>query len=119
MLQYCADGNLQVVLDEYLFQSVSDIGTAELTADRLLDFSAHAASVLSLRTVNYVAHDTDVDRTKIRLRSRSSLRYGGRTGTDAGDEQRQADVRAAFDSPFALFVLVSTSVGQEGVDFHW
>ncbi|MDP4332142.1 helicase-related protein [Curtobacterium sp. A7_M15] len=119
VLQYCADGNLQAVLDEYLFQLVSDLGTAELTADRLLDISQHAASVLSLRTVNYVGHDTDVDRTQIRIRSRFSLRYGGRTGTSAGDEQRQADVRAAFNSPFAPFVLVSTSVGQEGIDFHW
>ncbi|WP_214530138.1 helicase-related protein [Curtobacterium aurantiacum] len=119
VLHYCADGNLQAVLDEYLFQLVSDLGTAELTAERLLDLAQHAASVLSLRTVNYVGHDTDVDRTQIRLRSRFSLRYGGRTGTAAGDEQRQADVRAAFNSPFAPFVLVSTSVGQEGIDFHW
>ncbi len=119
VLQYCADGNLQAVLDEYLFQLVSDLGTAELTADRLLDMAQNAASVLSLRTVNYVGHDTDVDRTLIRLRSRFGLRYGGRTGAAAGDEQRQADVRAAFNSPFAPFVLVSTSVGQEGIDFHW
>ncbi len=119
VLQYCADGNLQAVLDEYLFQLVSDLGTAELTANRLLDIARHAASVLSLRTVNYVGHDTDVERTPIRLRSRFGLRYGGRAGAAAGDEQRQADVRAAFNSPFAPFVLVSTSVGQEGIDFHW
>ncbi len=87
--QYCADGNLQAVLDEYLFQLVSDLGTAELTAGRLLDTSQHAASVLSLRTVNYVDHDTDVERTQIRIRSRFSLRYGGRTGTCSGNEQRR------------------------------
>jgi hypothetical protein len=50
-----------------------------------------------------------------------ALRYGGKYATDA-DEQggvRQSEVRAAFNSPFAPFVLASTSVGQEGIDFHW
>ena len=28
-------------------------------------------------------------------------------------------MRQAFNSPFHPFVLASTSVGQEGVDFHW
>ena len=28
-------------------------------------------------------------------------------------------MRAAFNSPFWPFVLATTSVGQEGVDFHW
>ena len=28
-------------------------------------------------------------------------------------------MRGAFNSPFAPFVLASTSVGQEGIDFHW
>ena len=28
-------------------------------------------------------------------------------------------LRDAFNSPFLPFVLVSTSVGQEGLDFHW
>src|SRR5205823_11036080 len=31
---------------------------------------------------------------------------------------RKERVRAAFNSPFWPFVLVSTSVGQEGLDFH-
>ena len=28
-------------------------------------------------------------------------------------------VRSAFNSPFRPFVLASTSIGQEGLDFHW
>ena len=31
---------------------------------------------------------------------------------------REGQVRAAFNSPFWPFVLASTSVGQEGLDFH-
>ena len=37
-------------------------------------------------------------------------------GASAGT--RKERVRAAFNSPFWPFVLVSTSVGQEGLDFH-
>src|SRR5262249_9273956 len=39
---------------------------------------------------------------------------------DAEDEekQRKSVVREAFNSPFWPFVLATTSVGQEGLDFH-
>ena len=52
------------------------------------------------------------------MRVRFAVRFG-RDGTD--DEkvlQRASSVRAAFNSPFWPFVLTSTSVGQEGLDFH-
>jgi hypothetical protein len=32
---------------------------------------------------------------------------------------RTKRLREAFNSPFWPFVLVSTSIGQEGLDFHW
>lgn len=40
----------------------------------------------------------------------------------ASDEQgvgRTRNVRDAFNSPFWPFMLNSTSIGQEGLDFHW
>lgn len=58
------------------------------------------------------------------------LRFAMRFGDDRHDEEalpaftgspagtRKERVRAAFNSPFWPFVLVSTSVGQEGLDFH-
>ena len=39
-------------------------------------------------------------------------------GVKAKGENRRSELRAAFNSPFRPFVLVSTSVGQEGLDFH-
>lgn len=39
-------------------------------------------------------------------------------GEDESGEQRTGLVRTAFNSPFRPFVLASTSVGQEGLDFH-
>ncbi|WP_225933718.1 C-terminal helicase domain-containing protein [Mycolicibacterium pallens] len=34
-------------------------------------------------------------------------------------KRASSEVRNAFNSPFWPFVLASTSVGQEGIDFHW
>lgn len=51
-------------------------------------------------------------------RCRFALRFG-----DIRDDSNQALVRAdsvrdAFNSPFRPFILASTSIGQEGLDFH-
>jgi hypothetical protein len=43
----------------------------------------------------------------------------GQERTEQREQQFRADdVRQAFNSPFWPFVLVSTSIGQEGLDFH-
>jgi hypothetical protein len=58
------------------------------------------------------------------------IRFAMRFGDERSDEDvapgydgapgrtRKESVRAAFNSPFWPFVLVSTTVGQEGLDFH-
>lgn len=50
-------------------------------------------------------------------RTRLAVRFGDQQ-TEATDTQRPTQVRVAFNSPFWPFVLASTSVGQEGLDFH-
>ena len=37
---------------------------------------------------------------------------------EGGEVTREDQVRNAFNSPFRPFILASTSVGQEGLDFH-
>ncbi len=54
----------------------------------------------------------------MRFRTRFAVRYGGRAQEEAQTVQRDGDVQKAFNSPFWPFVLCSTSVGQEGLDFH-
>ena len=41
---------------------------------------------------------------------------GDRTSTD--EPARAVQLRDAFNSPYWPFVLVTTAVGQEGLDFH-
>ena len=52
------------------------------------------------------------------MRANFALRFGDdRTETDQ-TLKRGAAVRTSFNSPFRPFVLATTSVGQEGLDFH-
>ena len=121
VLDYCADGNLQAVLDEYAFQLHRERGGRELNGDALMEIAVQITGVLGIQRVNYRARGVDPDRTPIDIGARWALRYGDanvRMTSESG-EKRQASVRAAFNSPFAPFVLTSTSAGQEGIDFHW
>jgi hypothetical protein len=121
VLAYCADGNLQAVLDEYVFQLHSELGGGAVDDDALAQLASSAVTAMEIRPARYVAHDATRDRSEIPFRARFALRYGGTNASDSDDASgaRQAEVRAAFNSPFAPFVLASTSVGQEGIDFHW
>ena len=66
----------------------------------------------------YRATDIDhFDGQGIAFPSRYALRFGSTQRSH--EEARLPEVRAAFNSPFWPFVLATTSIGQEGVDFHW
>lgn len=117
VLDYCADGNLQAVLDEYLFQLRSESAGTELDDDQLAALAARAVDAITMRPSTYQARGL-ADRTeRIPFSARFALRYGGRA--EGEESNRQPEVRNAFNSPFWPFVLASTSVGQEGIDFHW
>ncbi len=118
VLRYCADGNLQAVLDEHVHHLALAEGLRRVDGKGLLELARSTASMLGLRPARYGAFDPAApnDRT-FGLTSRFALRYGGRT-QDA-DSARLPEVRQAFNSPFWPLVLASTSVGQEGIDFHW
>ena len=55
---------------------------------------------------------------KNRLRCRYSLRFSKEKNYQDKEVTRQSQVRDAFNSPFRPFVLATTSIGQEGLDFH-
>ena len=117
VVAYARAGNLQAVLDEYLHHLRSSVGDESLDDEGLLRLAKEAAATLSMRPSRYVAFDPSGNSTGISLGSRFALRYGSpRAQTE---DLRMPEVRAAFNSPFWPFVLTSTSVGQEGIDFHW
>jgi hypothetical protein len=117
ILRYCADGNLQATLDEYLFQLRSEAAGSPLDDEQLLRLAERAYGAITMRPSTYRARDLTSLKATIPFTGRFALRYGGKQQDQ--ESARQPEVRNAFNSPFWPFVLASTSVGQEGIDFHW
>ena len=116
--RYCIDGGLQAVLDEYVHHLAGESGVDTTTDEGLISLAATARRAIALRESVYRATDIDhFDGEGIAFPSRYALRFGSTRHTQ--DEARLPEVRAAFNSPFWPFVLATTSVGQEGIDFHW
>ena len=116
--RYCIDGDLQAVLDEYIHHLAGESGVNTTTNEGLTSLAATARRAIALRESVYRATDIDdFDGKGIAFPSRYALRYGSTQYSQ--DEARLPEVRAAFNSPFWPFVLATTSIGQEGIDFHW
>jgi len=124
VLRYCIDGNLQAVIDEawhltWEQHAWSDNHCREKMAGNCLDEVAASIDPNPSR-VHAQFFPPDGKRklqvSEIRIRTTFAQRFGD-LRSDEGSISRDA-VRAAFNSPFRPFVLTSTSVGQEGLDFH-
>ncbi|CAN5191406.1 helicase [soil metagenome] len=125
VLRYAAAGDLQAVLDEYAHYLRDDTGLFSRDDDeRKIEAVASAmAEAMTLRTatlqVDEVGATTDAPTfDEMRLRARFAVRYGNVRDAESRSVDRASDVRKSFNSPFRPFVLASTSVGQEGLDFH-
>ena len=129
VLRHCIDGNLQAVLDEHSHVLRDWLGFLSLdTEDQRVEaadeIAYKLADALDLRTSSYrvdiPGRERDgpgVELHPHRMRSRFAVAFGHQT-LDEGGEARIEAVSKAFNSPFWPFVLASTSVGQEGLDFH-
>ncbi|KIA73925.1 hypothetical protein ANMWB30_11730 [Arthrobacter sp. MWB30] len=118
VLRYCESGNLQAVLDEYVFQLRSQQAPGTVSVDDLRAIADDIRLSLSIKPAQLLAKYPDKSHDDLRMGVRFAVRYSN-ARTDDGDSTRMPDVRRAFNSPFWPFVLASTSVGQEGIDFHW
>lgn len=125
VLRYTTDQNLQAVLDEWGHVLPEFLGIA--TRPKLEQASEVAKSmheILSIRsasitTQRYSARHGQLHASDERYRSRFALRFGEHDRDEREKEVlRASHVRSAFNSPFWPFTLASTSVGQEGLDFH-
>ena len=133
-LEYAHAGGLQAVLDEYAHLLKESLGiVAAPVADMAEKISGELIAALTLRTASLRVDEVTAPRyaREVKLNSEPMhVRFAMRFGDDRYDEEvlagfagssagtRKERVRSAFNSPFWPFVLVSTSVGQEGLDFH-
>ena len=122
VLAYAIEGGLSDVLDEY-FHVISESHGGATDAEALgaaLSEALHLAAG-RLDVAEWKADDTGVHRQTYSMRQHFARRYASdRAGTqDEQASERLDAVRRSFNSPFWPFVLATTSVGQEGLDFHW
>jgi hypothetical protein len=110
--KYAAMGNLQAVIDEYLHMLKSVHGTMKDSVDA---FSA----VLATGAVSVTAQRRRAATKDVRFHCHYAVPLGNQKSTDEKGISRITNARAAFNSPFWPFMLNSTSIGQEGLDFHW
>lgn len=124
MLHHAADGNLQAVLDEYVHILRESLGLTDYSpGEQVAKIAGHIRSALSLRSASLRTEELKRKNdtfsfNSFSVRCRFALRFGD-LRDDADQPLLRADtVREAFNSPFRPFVLASTSIGQEGLDFH-
>lgn len=127
VMEYAADGCLQSVLDEYAHVLFDSLAVAsEKASDAAAEISRTMAGAIGIRSaqvgVDEIVHDPSARKIVLapqrKMRARFAARFGQDQTDESGKEARSDQVRAAFNSPFWPFVLASTSVGQEGLDFH-
>jgi hypothetical protein len=127
VLNYCVAGNLQASMDDFahmLIESVGLIGESQQKIAARLQEEIEKA--LTIKTATAKADVITANRGRVhidnqdalRLRTRFAMRFGDQIAEDSAEPTRADQVRAAFNSPFWPFVLATTSVGQEGLDFH-
>ena len=122
LLTYCRQGNLQAVFDEY-----AHLISNGIDHDEALVYQLHKQmmNAMDIRTTQYNV-DTfksfqkrtsgQRDRTT-NIRTHFAVAFTKGEGKET-DTDRKKTIRDAFNSPFRPFVLATTSIGQEGLDFH-
>ena len=133
VLEYAHGGGLQAVLDEYAHVLRESLGLAGQTArqigkgvtESLIDSLTLRTAALRVDEITAPPYARMIEVKSEPMRIRFAMRFGDeRSEGDAAapasapPATRKERVRAAFNSPFWPFVLATTSVGQEGLDFH-
>ena len=123
VLTYGVQQNLQAVLDEYVHYLLDAEGLgARPSTEQVEGVSEAIAKALALRPSQIDVEAPTVVGTKLainrfQMRGRFAMRLADYKDEEGG-AARLGSVRDAFNSPFRPFVLATTSVGQEGLDFH-
>src|SRR5579864_1271800 len=114
ILEAVVAGNLESVLDEHLW--IAD----KLNADAIARFARDLPKVLGLIEGRHRLHEPGRDEG-FSLRCHVAMPFADakvENQTGGQDRLRTDDLRQSFNTPFWPHVLATTSLGQEGLDFH-
>jgi len=122
LLLYCLQGNLQAVLDEYVHLISSGIDHDYKLIEQINRLIIEA---MDIRTTQYNIDTFNSFKGRMvgnkdkptNLRSHFAVAFTKGDGNEKSVDRKKV-LRNAFNSPFRPFVLATTSIGQEGLDFH-
>jgi len=121
LLQYNVAGNFQAMLDEYTDALNDHFGLWDYTVgNKAAKLISLISENIGLRTVNVAGHTMESflsGENPKHFRCHFGVALNQSFDTEK-DVVRADAVRNAFNSPFRPFILATTSVGQEGLDFH-
>lgn len=126
VLEYCVKGGLGAVLEEYAHVLHDWLGIKGHEQSQVGEQVAEGMiEALTIRTANPVVDDVVLHADgsgftleQKRMRSRFAVRLSEDRFEGVKERTRTDTIRKAFNSPFWPFIVASTSVGQEGLDFH-
>lgn len=110
---YGANGCLQAVLDEYFHQLKGQNVGVTSAAKQL-----RSAVNLNASTINVDSLETFLAGKPKGMRCHYAVEFGSQKIESNEGRQRASNLREVFNSPFRPFLLATTSIGQEGLDFH-
>ncbi|HEU0140135.1 MAG TPA: helicase-related protein [Bryobacteraceae bacterium] len=125
VLVYAADAHLQAVLDEYVYllchaaqaETVSKVAERLEAVWGLVPGKPRANGAKGRGNLVTIETEAEAHTSHFALSFGDDVWRGGDL-EEEGEKVRKSAVREAFNSPFWPFVLATTSVGQEGLDFH-
>ena len=121
VLQYMIDGNIQSMLDEfnYLLINCENLNDPSELSDYVSDVLSVRTATLGVDDLKLFLKNLNKDKKKLKaIRNHYAVDFGKQKFVTSKGAGRQINIRQAFNSPFRPFVLASTSIGQEGLDFH-
>jgi hypothetical protein len=114
VISYCIAGNLQALLDEMYYSLNGDLKKLSRqirpnhTSVQIKEWNVEKRSEGSILTSS----------ESLPIRASFAQRFANMTDESKGKITTIDNIRESFNSPFHPFILSSTSVGQEGLNFH-
>lgn len=133
ILQYCIEHNIQSTLDEYVHNLIDGNNLLNISVrEKIRNVSKIIQSSLTIRqssfNVDEISTSQLVNINKFNMRGKFAMRLSEKDDVTDLDEvggeskdnkkSRISNICNVFNSPFRPFVLATTSIGQEGLDFH-
>lgn len=125
VLRYCCDGGFGAMLDEYVHM-VSEGAGFGLSEDKNRQVHEVMMDALKIHSASYSIDTYPAFKKRMNgekyqrtfMRSHYAVGFTKSEGSESKNVDRKDSIRNAFNSPMRPFVLATTSIGQEGLDFH-